>query len=254
MGGHRSPVPASTPAGRSSAGLAGGRCCRAHRPAPRACTRRRPGWRSTGRQYQPAAKSPASRRRSAPAWGSRRHRLHQLLDGGRGECRGPVGHRVRVRPQLNREREQGGDAPLASNHPDSDGPVVAAACEFQLTRAALQLLQQQARDLRRALPRSIRAAGLDKRELELARGLHGGSVWVADLAMDRKLLGIYLQDHHAGSTSGWSSPRSFVQPGHCLRRFPLTPGRRDRRGPPHARGNHGRPGGGQGQGQGRPRG
>ena len=74
--------------------------------------------------------------------------------------------------------------------------------QFQLTRAALQLLQQQARDLRRALPRSIRAAGLEKRELELARGLHGGSVWVADLAMDRKLLGIYLQDHHAGSTSG----------------------------------------------------
>ena len=50
--------------------------------------------------------------------GSGGHGFHQLLHGGRGEGRSSVGHRIRIRAQLDGERKQGGNGPLARDHAD----------------------------------------------------------------------------------------------------------------------------------------
>ncbi len=133
--------------------------------------------------------------------------LHQLLDHRRGQRGRPLAHGPGVGPQLPDHRQSGQHPVVAGRDGHHHRRFVAGAGLIELGEASLELGVQQRAQARRPVARGPRASGIREGPLELASAVdhlgrvRGGPTGYS-VPMNRKLLGIYLNDHLGGSIVG----------------------------------------------------
>ena len=139
--------------------------------------------------------------------GSRLGRLHEPLDRGRRQHLAALADHRRVRPQPGRQRENRHDRTAGGGDRQGDRALAAGARLLELARPALQLGPQQRAQPGRPLTRRAGAARIGQGQRQLAVPVHSPQLVMAPAGyrqdmLDHKLLGIYLNDHLAGSTVG----------------------------------------------------
>jgi hypothetical protein len=118
-----------------------------------------------------------------------------------------VGHRRRVGAKARVKWQRGEQRLRTRGHGHGERLLAPAARLAELAGTALELHLQQLAQAGAVFARGADAAGIGERQLELAGGrAHPPSVRASLLGygpqVNKKLLGIYLNDHLAGSTVG----------------------------------------------------